>query len=90
MNNTQKQQLKSNAHILKPVVQIGNNGLSDNVISEAETAILTHELIKVKISGMDREERQACAQNLAKALSAELIQSIGNIVVLYRKKPKQA
>lgn len=88
MKNTQIQQLKSDAHALKPVVQIGSNGLTENVKMEAEHALLAHELIKVKVAGMERDERQACAQDLSQALGAVLIQSIGNVIVLYRKKPK--
>ena len=87
MKSTQRQQLKAKAHALKPVVLIGSHGLTQNVIEETNLALTAHELIKVKIYGMEREERNECAEQICQSLDAELVQSIGNTLVLYRKNP---
>ena len=55
LNNKQKQHLKGLAHPLKPVVMLGNNGLTEGVLAEIELALEHHELIKVKIAAEARE-----------------------------------
>lgn len=85
MQTKQKQQLKAKAHKLKPVVMVGGNGLTESVIKEVDRALTDHELIKVKIASSDRNERKQVADSIAAELNAVLLQSIGNIVVLYRK-----
>ncbi len=57
LSNKQKQYLKGLAHSLKPVVQLGNNGLTEGVLAEIDVAITHHELIKVKIPTDDKEEK---------------------------------
>ena len=52
---SQKRYLRSKAHNLKPVVTVGQHGLSDNVMAEIEIALAYHELVKIKISGADRD-----------------------------------
>lgn len=84
-----KQTLKAKAHHLKPVVILGAKGLTPAVIEETHNALLAHELIKVKISGIEKEERIATALDLADKLKAELVQMIGGIAVLYRKNENQ-
>ena len=72
LNNKQKQYLKGLAHPLKPVVMLGNNGLTEGVLAEIDQALQHHELIKVKIAAEERE---------TKAIN---VQVIGNMLVLYR------
>ena len=81
------QALKARAHGLKPVVMIGDKGLTDAVLAETNIALDAHELIKIKISGHDRENKQTIAQELCHELDAQLIQKIGNIIVVYRLNP---
>lgn len=64
---------------------IGAKGLTPAIIQEAIVAIKVHELIKVKIAGMLKEEREEAAEELNKALGAELLQIIGSIAILYKK-----
>jgi len=78
------QVLKARAHSLKPVVMIGDKGLTDAVLAETNIALDAHELIKIKIAGHDREDKQAITQELCHELDAQLIQKIGNIIVVYR------
>ena len=80
--------LRQIAHHLDPVVTIGNHGTSDTVMAELERALRDHELIKVRIHDIDREQRRATIATLVAASGAELVQSIGKIVVLYRANPE--
>ncbi|HIG64971.1 MAG: ribosome assembly RNA-binding protein YhbY [Gammaproteobacteria bacterium] len=89
MNSDQLKQMKTKAHELKPVIMIGQAGLTDAVLKEIELALDIHELIKIKIRA-EREERKLIQQHICTKTSAELIQSIGQVVVIYRKKPEQA
>lgn len=57
LSTKQKQHLKGLAHPLKPVVMLGNNGLTEGVLAEIEQALEHHELIKVKIASEDRETK---------------------------------
>jgi len=85
MENKQKAALVAAAHHLKPVVMIGHKGLTTNVIAEADQALTAHELIKVKISADDKEERSAMVQEMCEQLNAAEIKLIGNIAIIYRK-----
>ncbi len=85
MHNKDKHTLRARAHRLKPVVTVGAAGLTDAVVAETELALGHHELIKVKIVGADRKERSDAAETLCDRTSAELIQLIGQVAVLYRK-----
>ena len=84
-----KQQLKAQAHKLKPVVLIGNNGLTDAVTKEIDRALTDHELIKIRIATNDRDLRRALFAELCEATQAELVQTIGMIGVVYRKSDKK-
>lgn len=88
MNPIDKKQLRANAHTLKPVVMIGQSGLTDAVLAEVELALNSHELIKVKIRA-ERDERKLISEKMCAATGAELIQAIGQIAVLYRLNPKK-
>lgn len=89
MNSEQLKQMKTQAHELKPVIMIGQAGLTDAVLKEIELALDTHELIKIKIR-TERAERKQIQTLICTATKAEAIQSIGQVLVIYRKKPEQA
>ena len=80
-----KQQLKGQAHKLKPVVFIGIKGLTKSVLKEIDQALDAHELIKVRIQGEDREARRLIFAEISTLSSAALVQTIGSIGVFYRK-----
>ena len=84
-----KKALKARAHALKPVVRIGDKGLSTAVMEELAQALACHELIKVKVAGADKMLRDNMAQAMCRELQAELIQSIGGVLVLYRHNPRK-
>ena len=85
----ERKRLRQIGHTLNPVVMIGGQGLTENVIEETTRALADHELIKVKVAGEDREERQAAIKAIAEATEAEIVQTIGKIVLLYKKASKQ-
>jgi RNA-binding protein len=78
-------QLRAIGHKLKPVVTVAGNGLSDSVVSEIERALGQHELIKIKLAVGDRDARRAVAEDICQRTGAELIQSIGNVILVLRR-----
>ena len=79
-----KRELRGRGHALKPVVTIGNAGLSAAVMREIDLSLEHHELMKVKIASGDRAQRAATINSLCETLGAELVQSIGHIALIYR------
>jgi RNA-binding protein len=77
-------QLRAIAHKLKPIVTVAQKGVSETVHKEIDQALARHELIKVKIVVGDRDLRKEVAAEICDQTRSELVQSIGNIVVLYR------
>ena len=85
LSTKQKQFLKGLAHHLNPVVMLGGNGLTEGVLAEIENALNHHELIKVKVSGADRETKQLIIDAIVRETKAAAqVQTIGHILVLYR------
>ncbi len=89
ISEKQRRQLKKLVHHLKPVVIVGQNGLTDAVLNEVDVALEAHELIKVRINAGDRDERQAMQEHICKASGADLVQSIGHVAAFYRRHPKK-
>lgn len=93
LSQTQKRHLKGLAHHLKPVVIIGQAGLTEAVLEEIGIALDAHELIKVKINAGDREERQRIIEEIAVKTLALSIHRIGHVAIFFRRnsrKPKVA
>jgi RNA-binding protein len=84
----QRRALRSAAHHLQPVVTVGDNGLSDTVVKEIDRSLAAHELIKVKLYGIERENRDALTADICAKLECAPVQQIGNILVLWRQKPE--
>jgi RNA-binding protein len=84
LTERQRRHLRGLAHPLKPVIRIGNAGLTPALSAETARALEDHELIKVKGSGGDREARDALFAALAVQTGAALVHRIGNVAVLYR------
>lgn len=80
---------RAEAHHLDPVVMIGNDGLTPAVRKETDAALNAHGLIKVRVLGDDREQRESIYQELCDQLGAAPIQHIGKLLVLWRPKPKK-
>jgi len=78
---------RAEAHHLDPVVMIGNDGLTPNVRNEIDSALNAHGLIKIRVLGDDRAQREAMYQAMADELGAAPIQHIGKLLVLWRPQP---
>lgn len=83
LNAKQRQFLKAEAHALNPVVMLGNDGLSENVIKEIASSIEHHELIKIKLNAGDGRKEQAV--QAAQAVGAELVNVVGRIAILFKQ-----
>jgi RNA-binding protein len=84
---SQKKQLRSIGHDLHPLVTVAGKGLSENVMAEISRALHDHELIKVKFSVGDREVKNNLISDMCKQSGATLIQSIGNVALVYLSNP---
>ena len=88
LNKEQIKYLKSLAHALKPVVWVGQHGLSDNLMEEINSALDHHEIVKITIRVGDREVRDSSIEAISTQTSSEVIHKIGNVITLYRQKKK--
>jgi RNA-binding protein len=82
----QRGYLTRKAHPLQPVVHIGKNGLSDEVVAAIDKALDDHELIKVKFVQL-KDEREDVARQVADQLDMTLVRVVGNIAIYYRHQP---
>jgi len=84
LSKLEQKNLRGQAHHLKPVVQLGQKGLTDAVLDEINTALNAHELIKISIAGSDKASRREVTEQICQASGADLVQMIGLISVIYR------
>lgn len=93
LSQAQKRHLKGLAHHLKPVVTVGQAGLTEGVLEETAIALDAHELIKMKVNAGDRDERKKIIEEVAEKTKAVFIHQIGHVAIFFRrnnKKPKIA
>ena len=83
----ERARLKARAHALEPVVQVGHSGLTDQLVKEIDRALAAHELIKIKVTAADRDEREAICNDIATRTAAVSVQRVGKVLVLWRPKP---
>jgi RNA-binding protein len=86
LSERQKKHLRRLAHALRPIVMLGNGGLTDGVVSELERALTDHELVKVAARVGERDARNAALAALVSRTGAELVQRVGNVGVFYRRR----
>ena len=77
--------LRGLAHGLSPVVMIGSNGLTENVLKEIELNLKAHELIKIQVAGDDRAARKSIYASICAQANAIAVHHIGKQLVIYRK-----
>ena len=87
LNGAQRNYLRGVAHGYKPLVQIGKEGLSERVLAAIDTAIVAHELIKVKIVA-DRDQREKLVPVIEEHLDCECVGTVGRMAILYRQHPE--
>ena len=90
LSQSQKRFLRGLAHALKPVILVGQKGVTEAVLKELEGALAHHELIKVKLADGDREARAASIELIRTTTQAELIQTIGHIACFFRPNPDES
>ncbi len=91
LKSSQIKSLRAEGHRvkLKPVVTIGQHGLSDNVNMEIEQALARHELLKLRVPALGKQEKKDLAASICQQHEAELVEMIGNVIVIYRRNIKQ-
>lgn len=77
--------LRGLAQSLSPVVMIGNNGLTENVLKEIDLNLNAHELIKIQVAGDNRDARKAMYAEICVQSSAIAVHHIGKQLIIYRK-----
>ena len=86
LTGSQRKQLRGFAHAFKPLVQIGKDGLTDNVIGAIEAALEAHELVKVKIAA-ERVDRERMVPAIEQRARCECVGTVGRMAILYRRNP---
>jgi putative YhbY family RNA-binding protein len=89
LTSAERRVLRARAHHLHPVIMIGEAGLTPAVLKEIDIALKSHELIKIRVLGDDRERRKGLAGEICAALDAGPVQQIGKILVIFRPRPEQ-
>ncbi|MEO8010314.1 MAG: ribosome assembly RNA-binding protein YhbY [Dokdonella sp.] len=89
LSSFQKRYLRGLAHSLHPIVMLGQKGVTAGVVGELRIALEHHELVKVKLSGADREERKAQIDALCEPTHSEVVQLIGHTASLWRRNEKE-
>ncbi len=86
LNKGQIKSLRAEGHRLnlKPVIIIGQKGLGENLTKEIDNALTHHELLKIRIPGLEKAEKKALAEQICNQHRAELIELIGNVIVIFR------
>ena len=84
LSTRERVSLKARAHALEPVVQVGQAGLTDAVVTEIDRALTAHELIKVRLGSAERDARASLIDELCARTGAAAVQAVGKIVVLWR------
>ncbi|HEY7658620.1 MAG TPA: YhbY family RNA-binding protein [Burkholderiales bacterium] len=84
----ERRALRARAHHLRPVIMIGEAGLTPAVLNEIDNALKGHELIKIRVLGDDRSARAALIAEICAALGASPVQHIGKILVVFRPRPE--
>lgn len=87
LDSTERRHLRSLAHPLKPVVFVGEGGVSPAVTKALDEALTSHELVKIRLR--QPTDKKATARELAKATASGLCGVVGHTVVLYRPHPEE-
>ena len=85
LTNKQKQFLRSEAHSIKPIFQVGKDGVNDNMVKQISEALERRELIKVSILQNCVEDKHVIAEQISSGTESEVVQVIGNTIILYKE-----
>jgi RNA-binding protein len=84
---SQKRHLRGFTHDLKPVILVGQKGVTAALLAELDSALEHHELVKVKLADDDRESRAASIERIREHSGAELVQTIGKTASFFKRNP---
>lgn len=87
LTGKQRQKLRALAHHLTPIVHVGQNGITDELVGSVRQALLDHELIKIRLLDTAPVDRREAGDVLAERLEAHAIAVVGRVVTLYRRHP---
>jgi RNA-binding protein len=85
---SERRALRARAHHLRPVVIVGDAGLTPDVTREIDVSLRSHELIKIRVPGEERGSRKELISAICEATGAQPVQHIGKILVIYRPRPE--
>ena len=85
----QRRELKARAHHLEPVILIGDAGITPAVLREIDISLKSHQLIKIRVHGDDRNARLRMIGDISEALDASLVQHVGKVLVMFRPRPPE-
>lgn len=85
LTGKQKRYLRSKAHHLDPIFQVGKSGVNENMIKQIDDALEARELIKVSVLQNCEEDRHTVSINLSNGTKANIVQVIGNTIILYKE-----
>jgi RNA-binding protein len=85
LTGKQKRYLRSLAHHLNPIFQVGKGGVNENLIKQVEDTLEVRELLKVSVLNNCDEDKHEVAEEIASGSGAEIVQIIGNTIVLYKE-----
>ena len=88
ITSKERAELRAEAHHLTALVHVGQHGLTPAIISSLDDALRTHELVKVQLGKQVDLSARDAAEQLAKAVRADVVQVIGKTTTLYRENPK--
>lgn len=85
LTGKQKRFLRSKAHHLEPIFQVGKSGINDNMVQQLVETLEKRELIKIHVLQNNFEDKNELAQNLSEATESDVVQVIGSMIVLYKE-----
>lgn len=89
LTGKQRRYLRGLGHHLDPVVQVGKDGITEGLVGALDSALQTHELIKIKLGEAAGSDRDAIGSALAEACAADLVQVLGRTVLIYRRRAEE-
>lgn len=89
LSGKQRRHLRALGHGLRPIVQVGRDGLDDGLVAAVDRALADHELVKVKLGETAELDRHDAAADLAARTRSEVAQVLGHTVLLYRAHPEE-
>jgi RNA-binding protein len=89
LTGRQRRHLRALGHALRPVAQVGGEGLSGGTVAAVARALADHGLVKVKVGEAAGLDRHAAAEELAARTDSAVAQVLGNTILLYRPDPDE-